>query len=367
MRTGVLFRRGRGGRIVTVVSVTGALALAGPALAAASTISVASDTATPEQAVPVDLTVSGTNDSGAGGYLNAVVRPAGGLACQASYPEDASTLGPEDAFVAFGQPAVPAGPYSASAEFRPSAPGSYQVCAWLSQNADGSGPLAPPATLTLTAQGPQVSKLAVSAPTGLTPNTPFQIAYTTQTDQQLSLLSALVEVKTPTATGCAASYEQQSGAFRTVFGPDARQVFGGPVTTPATVTEATGYYDICTWIEGPTSGEVDKSLSTPITVGTPTVAVSPRLRLTKATASRRRGISVAGTAAAKFTGRVAVAASCDRARSTGSARVRHGRFSAHLRVPSRCTRARRVTVSVRWAGSAAYVKQLASRSVRLTK
>ncbi len=47
-------------------------------------------------------------------------------------------------------------------------------------------------------------------------------------------------------------------------------VFGGPKVTQATGTEAAaGPYVICTWIEGPTSGEVDAAASTPFYVGTP--------------------------------------------------------------------------------------------------
>lgn len=41
-------------------------------------------------------------------------------------------------------------------------------------------------------------------------------------------------------------------------------IYGGPITTQVTANEsAAGPYVICTWIEGPNSGEVDANADTP--------------------------------------------------------------------------------------------------------
>jgi len=348
--------------MVAVLVAAGALCASSPALAATSTISVANDTTAPEQAVPVDLTVSGTNGSANAAELLAVERPAGGLACQASYQEDVSTLGTEDTpILAPGTANAAVGPYSVNADFKPSAAGSYQVCAWLDGGSTGTDPLAPPATLTFAARGPVVSQLTVAVPAALVPNQSFQVTYTTQTDQQLNLYSAIAPAG---AAPCAASWEAQSTSDKDVFADQSEQVFGGPVTTTAQVKEPRGSFVICTWIEGPAAEEVDAATATPITVGTPLLA--PALKLGRVTASRRHGISVAGTTAAKLGGHLSVLAACGRSTRRGSATVRRGRFAAHVGLPAGCGRSsRQVRISVSFPGTTAYAKQSVSRTVAI--
>jgi hypothetical protein len=365
MRAGSRSRGVRDGLIAAAVCVAAACGAA-PALAATpSTIGVTNDTATPEQAVPVDLTIAGTNNSGASGYIEAVVRPAGGLACQASYSEDVSTLAGEDTIVISPNETVAAsGAYSVNANFKPSAPGAYQVCAWLSSDPNGSSALASPATVSLTARGPQVSQFTVAAPKGLQPGVPFQITYTTQTDQQLSLLSVVAKAG---SAPCASSFEQQSQPVTTIFRFGSQMVYGGPITTTSpSLTEKTGSYVICTWLEGPDNSEVAASKPTPITVGTPSTAPPrPGLRLGRVTASRRRGISVAGTTTARFTGRVLVQAACGRSTSRARPMVKRGRFTTHLRVPAGCRRAKLLKVAASWGGSETWARQSVSRTVAL--
>src|SRR5579875_1972154 len=182
-------------RALSAMTTAAFLGAATPALAATSSISVTNNTANPEQAVPVDLTLSGTNGSAATAEVEAVVRPAGGLACQSSYGEDVSTLGSVDSVIlAPGSQSAAAGTYSVPVDIRPSQPGSYQICAWLDGGSDGTDPLAAPGTVTLTARGPQVGPLAVSAPSDPAPHADFRIAYTVQTDQPLTLFSVLQPV-----------------------------------------------------------------------------------------------------------------------------------------------------------------------------
>lgn len=204
-----------------------------------------------------------------------------------------------------------------------------------------------------------VTQLAVSAPKGLQPGVAFQVTYTTQTDQRLSLFSVLA-LAGPTA--CAPAFEQQSHPVTTIRGFGHTPVYGGPASTTATLSENTGAYVICTW-EGPNDSEVDGSNVTAVTVGTP----KPGLRLGRVTASRRHGIGVAGSSGYGFTGRVLIQAACGRSRSRSYASARSESFTAHVRVPAGCRAARRVTVTASWGGSKAWAGQSTSKTVALTR
>ncbi len=361
-------------RIIPAVTVATALAaalaggLAAPAMADTSSITVATTTASPEQAFPVDLSFSGTNALTGAAEVEAIVRPAGGPACEASYQEDTSTFSGEDtAIFAPGAQAVAPGAYQVAGSFRPPAPGSYQLCAWLAQNQNSTDePVAAPATLAITARGPQVSQLAVAVPKALQPNVSFQVSYTTQTDQQLMLFSVL---RPASEAPCPATFgldQQQNQAETNLLGFGAQQVFGGPVTTTATTKQKTGFYVICTWVQGPTADEVDDTATTLVTVGSPPPP-TPGLTLTKATASHRHGVSIAGTAASGFNGKLVVSAACGSATAKRTTTARNRRFASSVRLPRGCRTARKVRLTVSWAGSSAFSKQSVAKTVAIAR
>lgn len=256
-----------------------ALAIAGSAALAALSTAVASAatdsltvtvaTATPEQAVPVTLQFSGSATQASS--LLAVARPAGGIGCQPTYESDTSAAGNAD-WVLFGHYDAQENPgsFSEQATYTPQNPGSYLLCAWLERNDNNRTLAAGPISATFTARGPQVAQLTVGLAGSARPQSAFQIAYTTQTDQQLHLYSV---VKPAGGLACASSYEletQQNQTENVVLGDYDEDVFGGPTTTTQTDTEShAGPYVICTWIEGPNSGEVDAATSTSIYVGSP--------------------------------------------------------------------------------------------------
>lgn len=366
----VAARRARARAAAVVLSGLASGVLA--ASAGAATVSVASSTLTPEQAVPVQLGFSGTADAGINSNLEAVVRPAGGIACQADYSSDLSAVGSADT-VLFSSDAqsVNPGAYQVSATFKPPAPGSYQVCAWLSQSTGSSGAsVVGPATTGFTARPPLVSQLTLAVPSSLTPGAIFQLKYTTQTDQPLNLYSL---IKKAGALPCADSLEleqQQAQPAATLLGPGDQQVFGGPTSTPLTTRQKAGSYLVCSWIEGPNLGEVDAALSTPLTVGAPGPSTGPKaskleLRLGRIAASRKHGVSAAGRAATAFHGRLLVAASCGSSSRQTRTKVRSGRFSAHLALPSGCRTNQRVSVKVSWAGSDTFARASATKSARI--
>lgn len=373
MRVGLVPRAARGAALAAAVTTVAAGCLATSAMAATSTISVTNNTATPEQAVPVDLTFAGTNGSTDNAQVDAVVRPAGGLGCQATYQEDVSTLGVEDTTIlAPGGQTLAPGAFQVTASYKPPSPGSYQVCAWLDASQTGTSSQAPPVSVNFTAQGPQVSEFTIGVPKTLTPNDAFQITYTTQTDQQLSLYSTIQPAGTTTARPCAASYELETQPGRsqsTLVGVEGVAVFGGPTTTTATTTQKTGDYLICSWLEGPNPGQVDKTLSTPITVGTPVAPLPPKpaLKLTKVTASHRHGVSAAGATASGFSGRLQLTAACGAAITRRTVTARNRRFSATFGLPRACRVGHKVKFTVSWAGSTAWSKQSATRSVAIGK
>ncbi|MFZ0043644.1 MAG: hypothetical protein WAK93_20210 [Solirubrobacteraceae bacterium] len=352
------------GSLVAAICAAAAAVSASPAIAA--TVSASTPTATPEQAVPVQLSFSGTADPPSNSNLDVVVRPAGGLPCQATYESDQSAAGPVNTTI-FGpaDQSVAPGSYQLSASYKPPQPGSYQVCAWLEQPAmaNASADVAGPATLTFSARGPVASELSISVPAAPQPNVAFDIDYGTQTDQQLNLYSVIAKAGNQ---ACASSYElerQQGQVVSTVFGFGQQQVFGGPTTTPATVKLGTGSYLVCGWIEGPNGGEVDLATSKPLTVGTP--SLPPGLHLGKVTASRRHGVSVSGTTAAGLSGRLVVTAACGASSKRATPKAGHGRFRAHLALPGGCRRASALKVGVSWGGSSAFAKQSTSKRIAI--
>jgi hypothetical protein len=377
MRLRFVPRRARGPVAAVVISTVAACCFAGPAMAGTSTITVANATATPEQAVPVDLTFSGTNGQAGSSEVQAVIRPAGGLPCQSSYQDDVSAVGGEDQVIAV--PSVGPGAYQVTASYKPLTASSYQVCAWLEQQSvnGASQVVAGPSTVSFTARDPQVGQFTVAVPKALVPNQAFQISYATQTDQSLDLYSVIKAVPSAPAGGgasaqpCPASFEFQQGLGQVetiLFGFGQQTVFGGPTTTTATAKEKTGTYAICTWLEGPGSGEVDDLADTPVTVGTPvTQPPQPGLKFTWASASRRHGLAVAGRTASAFSGRLTLAAACGSSTSKRTTTAKKGRFSATMGLPKSCRSRKTVKVTVSWAGSSSYAKQSITRSVAIGK
>jgi hypothetical protein len=254
--------------LVALGIVTAALIGAGTA-SAADSLQIAGQTATPEQGVPLTLALAGTADAidnyGDGPILKAIARPAGGLPCQASYESDQAAAGGVNQDLFGDWPQVGPGSFTEATTFNPNGVGPYLVCAWLEDgnHAVQDGPI----SASFTARGPQVAELNVALASPTLPGVGYQIDYTTQTDQQLSLYSI---VKPAGGLPCASSFEleqDQNQSESDVFG-GSTSVFGGPTTTTATDTEDTaGAYLICTWIEGPSQGEVDAAVSTPIHIG----------------------------------------------------------------------------------------------------
>jgi hypothetical protein len=354
--------------VFVTVAVAAALAgaLAAPAIADTSSITVATTTASPEQAFPVDLSFSGTDALPGAAEVEAIVRPAGGPACQTSYQDDTSSFPGQDTTIfAPGLQTVAPGAYQVAGSFRPPAPGSYQLCAWLAQSQNSTdAPVASPATVTISARGPQVSQLTVAAPKDLQPNVSFQVTYTTQTDQVLSGFSVL---RPASEAPCPASFsldQRQHRSETVLMGFGQQPVFGGPVATTATTKQRTGFYIACTWVEGPTGGEVDDAATTPVTVGNPPPP-KPGLTLTEATASRRRGVSVAGTTASGFTGKLVVVAACGSATARRTTTAHNRRFASRLHLPGGCRTARKVRLTVAWAGSSAFSKQSVAKTVAI--
>jgi hypothetical protein len=217
-----------------------------------------------------------------------------------------------------------------------------------------------------------VPVFTVSLPTAPSPNTSFQIAYTTQTDQQLKLDSL---IKPAGGAPCAATFEleqqqDENNAAANVL-MDYQSVYGGPTTNTTDDSEAAGGYVICSWIEGPTDSEVDAAATTPVDIPAPTPPApkpaSARLRLTKGTASHRHGASIVGTTAKGLVGRVVVYASCARSTTSTSPVVKNGRFSGHVKLPKACRSRRYVAVGAVWAGSSLFAKQSVSERVRIKK
>jgi hypothetical protein len=261
-------------------------------VANADSLQIAVQSSNPEQGIPVNLSFGGTagaiDSSGDGPFLNAVVRPAGGVPCQSTYENDQAAAGgaSTNLFGTFNWPEVGPGSFQVPDTYNPPNTGAYVICAWLENNANLAtvGPIA----TAFGARGPQVSELSVALASPARPDVGFQINYTTQTDQQLSLYSI---VKPAGGLPCASSFEldqQQNQSENDVF-QDSTSVFGGPVTTSGTDTETSGgSYLICSWIEGPNGGEVDAATTTGLYVGIPPQPVRKAYRVRRCTRPRVR-------------------------------------------------------------------------------
>jgi hypothetical protein len=103
-----------------------------------------------------------------------------------------------------------------------------------------------------------------------------------------------------------------------------------------------------------------------VTVGTP-APPSPKLKLTKAAASHRHGVAVAGSTVSGFTGKLAVSAACGSATAKRAVTARNRRFSSGLALPRGCAHARKVKLTVSWAGSSAFATQTVTKTVAIAK
>jgi hypothetical protein len=331
----------------------------------AATLTTTVVTATPEQSVPVQLTFAGTTDAGPhDAAIDVVVRPVGGIGCQPTFEADRTAAGDASTTIIDNEDNDEAAgaPYSDSPTWTPPSPGNYMLCAWLEQDGTITGPVTTP----ITVRGPQVTALAVSFPAAPVNKRSFQIQYTTQTDQQLNLYSV---IKPAGGLPCASSFDletAQNQSETSIFdGDNSPSVFGGPTVTTALDTEGPGNFLICSWIEGPSRGEVDAALTTPFSIAAPPPKPKPfaaGLTITTLTASRTSGIAVTGTTAAALTGALKVTATCERHTVSTSATAGGGAFTAQLPLPNGCPRGAQVTATVKWSGSATVLKGTTSTS-----
>jgi uncharacterized protein YndB with AHSA1/START domain len=350
--------------VVAALGVLWMLWVASPALAA-STVSVSLGAATPEQDIPLSIAYSGTTDSSSSGNPSvlSVARPGGAQPCANTYANDLSAAGGADYIITNGSRSP--GTFSFSGTYNPAEPGSYLICTWIEDG--NNNPIAGPVSTPFMARGPQVTVFSVGLPVAPVRNRPFQITYTTQTDQQLQLSSI---IKPAGGSPCAASFNlelQENENSRTTL-LSGTSVYGGPTATSVSATEASGSYVICSWIEGPDSAEIDQAITTPVTVPAPPAQPAvARLRIIHATASRKHGVTIVGTTVPGLTGRIVIYATCGKKSVSSSPPARNGTFSGHVRLPGTCRRASSVKIGAVWAGSPAFAKQAVAEQVAIKR
>lgn len=269
---------------------------------ASDTLSMSVSPGSPEQGVPATFTFTGeaisTGGEGEGTNLLVEYRPTGGIGCQTTFENDRQAAGEASTELASPNnagrapwntnnedypPAVGPGPFSAPFTYAMPAPGTYLFCAYLEHRqkiteGEYKQVLDAATTLTISVTPPKISVFAVGLPRGPQPGQVFVIDYTTQTDQTLTLTTLIQHAG---GLPCAASPELDEQENQTQDRPsfphtesffdyqNSVSVFGGPIVTQATDTETlAGSYIICSWILGPTKGEVDDALTTPFYVGT---------------------------------------------------------------------------------------------------
>ena len=364
-----------------------------PGAMAADTLQVTIGSPTPEQGVPFPVEFSGqttaVNGEGDGPQLVAVVRPAGGIGCQADLADDKAAaggvsteiFGPElDVWV--DEPQEGPGVYHETATYNPPNTGSFLLCAWLERpnEGEGSSAVAGPISTTFSVGPPRVSELLVDLPEPARPDVAFPIDYTTHTDQQLSMSSVIRPAGgLPCAADRALDSEQNQSESQLLPGPyedNSVSIFGGPITTTTTTTEPAGAYVICTWIEGPGSDEVDAASATDIYVGTPPPpppvprpfhAGSPHLLLEAMRVSKHHGTLIKGDAISTLNGHLRISVSCGASVVRGDARVGGGEFHLALATPRRCRTGGTAHVTAVWAGSSGFLPQSVSARTRVAR
>lgn len=375
--------------LLSVLGLAGGIT---PRAMAADTMQITVGTPTPEQGVPFPIEITGQttalNGEGDGPQLVAVIRPTGGIGCQADFADDVAAAGGVSTEI-FGpetedwpqEPREGPGAYHETATYNPPNTGSFLICAWLEDpdGEGGSGAVAGPISTTFDVGPPHVSELLVSLPQPARPDVAFPIDYTTHTDQQLSMHSVIRPAGgLPCAADPALDSEQNQSESQLLPGPyeyNSVTVFGGPITTTTTATESAGPYVICTWIEGPNDNEVDAASTTDIYVGAPPPAPaahaarpgSPHLLLDATRVSKHHGTLVKGSAISTLSGHLRVSVSCGASTVHGDARVADGRFHLALATPRHCRRGATARVTALWAGSAAFLKQSVSNRVKVTR
>ncbi|MFZ1927233.1 MAG: hypothetical protein WAU42_13960 [Solirubrobacteraceae bacterium] len=278
--------------------------LAAPSVAwGADTLSVSINPGSPEQNVPAAFTFTGyaqtTDENGDGSFLEVDYRPSGGIGCQGSFQNDLAAAGSASTILAgawginggapwdspeglsFPPPMQGPGTFENTYDYAAPHPGTYLLCAYLQHNSDTESeqtPVVDATTSTMfTVTAPKVEVFTVALAAPAQPSKLFTVDYTTQTDQQLRLQSTIVPGGGLPCAASAGLFEeevrQDHGVALNLLSNDEYEptyIFGGPKVTQATGTEqAAGPYVICTWIEGPSTGEVDAAASTPFYVGTP--------------------------------------------------------------------------------------------------
>jgi hypothetical protein len=121
-----------------LVAIVVMLALGASSALAADSLNVALSDATPVRGVPITVTFSGAdtpfNTDGATPELYALVRPANGIPCQATFGADLQVSGTTNVTQVYNSnnngSTVSSGNYSYAASVTPTA-GTYLVCAWL--------------------------------------------------------------------------------------------------------------------------------------------------------------------------------------------------------------------------------------------
>jgi hypothetical protein len=261
-------------RSLIVAAVIVAFAAFAPA-AFADDVAISLSTSSPEQGIPLTVTLSGTSGAidseGDGGYLYAVARPSGGVGCQASFGADQVAAGDASTVLVDGDEQDAGQAFSEQEEFTPDVGGSL-VCAWIETDGDDGDDVATPDEVTagpisadFNAAGAKVGPLKVSVPAAIRVNQAYDITYATQTDQDLSLASIVI----PAASGgCAGSYELETDDLEN---PDdifdgSTDIYGTATTTGMDKQTTAGTYTICTWIEGPDDAQIDATSATTVTV-----------------------------------------------------------------------------------------------------
>jgi len=209
----------------------------------------------PTESITTQLGVTGTATS-TGSWLSLKINPSGGEKCGANLEADGGTE-------VFNSEWNEGGIYTHAIDWSFTSAGSYLLCGWLSDSAQGNDPAVAHAELPITVRQPHIT-LSISTPGSVAPGKTFQIATTAQAETSREVYEY---IEPNNGRGCpanAAAAASPAGSMGIYWpaGGSAWRVEGGPFTETVNETiSGAGAYLVCAYAEYPTTESVPEAVT----------------------------------------------------------------------------------------------------------
>jgi len=244
-----------------LVCTFGAVLLAGGSASAAESTLEINIAADPVESVATSLEATGTTENGR--FVLWSVHPAGGTGCGPDPTHDTGHIATAESEDIFSS-----GAYHVSADWTPTASGSYLLCGWIE---DGVGSVLAHASLPFVVRAPNLS-VSLKAPSTVEVGHTFRVTTTAQAEAPRQLYEYIVPSKSGVCPANAAEASSRAHVVDPKMGPGTNvniwPVNGGPLSKTFSQSLARpGAWLICAYFQyGGTSNPPEASASAAITV-----------------------------------------------------------------------------------------------------